>query len=280
MRRISDTFKSHLETSLTTISNCWFIKLKDNRTLGFTDHSDDIVFEGLLYRSGHTVSVSSIESSASLSVDNFEIEAVLNSDVIQENEVLSGKYNQAYIEYFIVNYNNLSQGRVLINSGYISEIRIVDNRFYAEVRGLSDKLDKQTRQIYSETCRAKFKDKKCAANDSEHIICGFITSLISDLIVETDLSITYPGIYNNSRLKIIDGTKEDFCSVQKIVNNKIYLQKQGKIILKTGLKVMLFPECDKRFSTCCNIFRNSLNFRGEPFVPGIDEINKTAGTFK
>jgi uncharacterized phage protein (TIGR02218 family) len=280
MRKISKNFKSHLEKSLTTVANCWSITLKDARQFSFTDHSHDILYDGLVYQSGHTISVSSIESSVSLSADNFEIAAILNSDVIQKNDILNGKFDKAHVEYFIVNYSDISQGRVLINSGYIAEIRVVDNKFYAEIRSISSELNKQTRQIYSETCRARFKDKKCAANDSEHVLCGFITAVISDLIIETDLSITYPGIYNNSRLKIVDGARDEFIIIHKALDNKIYLQKQSKIILTKGMNIILFPECDKRFMTCCNVFRNSLNFRGEPFVPGLDEVNKTAGTFK
>ncbi len=280
MRKISKDFKKHLEKSLTTIANCWSIKLKDSRQFGFTDHSHDILYDGLLYRSGHTISVSSIESSVSLSVDNFEIEGILNSDVIQKNDILNGKYNKAHVEYFIVNYSDVSQGRVLINSGYIAEIRVIDNKFYAEIRSISSELKKQTRQIYSETCRARFKDKKCGADDSEYVLCGFITSVVNDLIIETDLLLRYHGIYNNSRLKIVDGQREEYLVVQKALDNKIYLQKPSRVSLTRGIKIILFPDCDKLFTTCCNIFRNSLNFRGEPFVPGLDEINKTAGTFK
>ena len=30
--------------------------------------------------------------------------------------------------------------------------------------------------------------------------------------------------------------------------------------------------CDKRFVTCRDKFNNALNFRGEPYVPGVDAI--------
>jgi len=36
--------------------------------------------------------------------------------------------------------------------------------------------------------------------------------------------------------------------------------------------------CDKTFETCINRFNNAINFRGEPHMPGQDEILKTAGT--
>lgn len=42
-----------------------------------------------------------------------------------------------------------------------------------------------------------------------------------------------------------------------------------------GQKVRLYPGCDKRLTTCVSRFDNVLNFRGEPFVPGQDEVSKT-----
>jgi uncharacterized protein (TIGR02217 family) len=34
------------------------------------------------------------------------------------------------------------------------------------------------------------------------------------------------------------------------------------------------PGCDKRLATCRDIFANVLNFRGEPFVPGLDALGR------
>ena len=36
--------------------------------------------------------------------------------------------------------------------------------------------------------------------------------------------------------------------------------------------------CDKTFSTCYTNFNNALNFRGEPYVPGMDKLLSTSST--
>ena len=33
--------------------------------------------------------------------------------------------------------------------------------------------------------------------------------------------------------------------------------------------------CDKRATTCRDKFANIVNFRGEPFIPGIDKVGQT-----
>lgn len=42
--------------------------------------------------------------------------------------------------------------------------------------------------------------------------------------------------------------------------------------VQVGDKARVYPGCDKRSATCSARFANILNFRGEPFVPGQDEI--------
>jgi hypothetical protein len=45
--------------------------------------------------------------------------------------------------------------------------------------------------------------------------------------------------------------------------------------IQIGDRFRIYPGCDKRFQTCLDKFRNAINFRGEPFVPGQDSYYKT-----
>ncbi len=36
--------------------------------------------------------------------------------------------------------------------------------------------------------------------------------------------------------------------------------------------------CDKTFDACVSKFNNAVNFRGEPYVPGMDRLLATAAT--
>ncbi len=42
--------------------------------------------------------------------------------------------------------------------------------------------------------------------------------------------------------------------------------------IEVGDAFRIYPGCDKRFETCKARFANVLNFRGEPYVPGTDEV--------
>lgn len=44
--------------------------------------------------------------------------------------------------------------------------------------------------------------------------------------------------------------------------------------VEVGTTARVYPGCDKRLETCIDKFNNVLNFRGEPFIPGQDDILK------
>lgn len=281
MKKISNSLKSHLKGQVTTITNCWRVTLKDGTQLGFTDYNDNITYDGIDYHCGKAVSTSSIESCNSLSADNFEIVLALNSFLIHQDDLLGGKYDKAYIEYFILNYADHTQGHLLIKAGFIHDLRLSNNKLTIEVRGAGHDLNKQTCAIYSDTCRARFKDARCKAKDIDYILSGQISNMLNAYTLEIDSSIRFPSIYSNTKMEFFDDSNSKYsCLVKDVIGDKIILQKNTNVLLKKGYKFLLFPQCDKKFFTCSNIFYNALNFRGEPHVPGVDEINKTAGTFK
>ena len=289
MRKISEELKSHLKKAVTTTANCWLIKCKDGSQVGLTDHSEDIIYNNTKYYSNNIIASSAIETSLSLSADNYELEIALNASYINESDLLEAKYDKASIEFFIVNYLDLSQGTILIRAGYIYEVRLGNGKFTVEIRSLSQELNKQTRAIYSETCRAQFQDSRCGANNSNHILYGVIQNVISNDKIGTDIVIQNPDLYRNAKIKFFtnhtsDSTqKTDETGVTKTLSvsrNIISLLKSHMIKPEKNCKFLLYHSCNKKFTTCHKMFNNALNFRGEPHVPGIDEMNKTVGTFK
>jgi uncharacterized phage protein (TIGR02218 family) len=47
--------------------------------------------------------------------------------------------------------------------------------------------------------------------------------------------------------------------------------------MPAGVRVRLTEGCDKRFETCRVRFANSVNFRGEPHLPGNDLLTRYPG---
>lgn len=74
------------------------------------------------------------------------------------------------------------------------------------------------------------------------------------------------GLNNSVVREIVDWT-------QTLGVVRLFIQPTFDV--KPGQKLRIYPGCDKRIATCNTRFNNTINFRGEPYVPGNDQINKT-----
>ncbi|MGC0372438.1 MAG: hypothetical protein DGJ47_001151 [Rickettsiaceae bacterium] len=49
MRDIQNELKQHIDSEITTMASCWYIKRQDGLKLGFTDHDQMIRINGMEY---------------------------------------------------------------------------------------------------------------------------------------------------------------------------------------------------------------------------------------
>ena len=52
MRTLPSALAAHLSGEATTLCRCWSLTRRDGAVLGFTDHDQDLAFDGILYRAG------------------------------------------------------------------------------------------------------------------------------------------------------------------------------------------------------------------------------------
>lgn len=78
----------------------------------------------------------------------------------------------------------------------------------------------------------------------------------------------------NSGLEIDIETFEDFGGNPRSFELRMFAPAPFNLIagVSDGTTVMLRIGCDKRWQTCKNRFKNQLNFRGEPDIPGTDVL--------
>jgi len=162
MKTISTSLASHFGSEVLTPADCVRIVKIDGAVLAMTSHDRDITFEGVTYRSGVTFDLSAIKSSADFSVDNAELTVAIDGVYLTKSELLGDNLREAEFEVFVVNWQDLSMGKMILKRGNVGEITIVDD-LYAKVqlRGLFQKLSRGILDIYSPTCRATFGDAKC-----------------------------------------------------------------------------------------------------------------------
>lgn len=268
---MNTTLKNHLAGELLTIATCWKLTLIDGKIMGFTDHDEDLNIDNIIYKSSSGFTASSIILNSDLKTNNLEIDGVLNSEDIKEEEVLSGKYDFANVEVFLVNYKDLYQGKMNLHSGTFGKITLNNGRFIAEIISLSAKLNKSIGELYSPTCRAQFCDDKCKVDAKNFSKVSTVTRVIDEKRFEDTNLKESDGYYKHGVAKFFDlQANIKFESIVKEYRNKIVtLFTSPSYQISVGDQYSILAGCDKTFSMCKNRFNNTINFRGEPYIPGV-----------
>lgn len=178
----------------------WKITPVDGPILTLTNLDIDVKYDdgkghGLLtYKARHGYSTFEVASSADLSVDNSEMEVLLAEfevDGFTADSIQRGLYDEArYVEY-LVNYTALDHSHVVIPSGKVGRIRLVDNMVcFPELRSLTQVLkQKSLIEKGSNSCRATFGDARCGFN----VATLWVDFTVTAVGAETDRTFTMSG---------------------------------------------------------------------------------------
>jgi len=162
LKSVSGALASHLGGQLTTLATCWRVERRDGAVFGFTDHDRDLVVDGVVYRARTGYQRAAIASRADLSVDDTEVEGILDAAEIDAPSLRAGIWDGAEVQIFLVNWADLSQGKLKLRRGRLGEVVARDDgTFRAELRGLAQALNVTVGELYTPECRADLGDARC-----------------------------------------------------------------------------------------------------------------------
>lgn len=162
MKTLSAALKTHMALETTTLCTCWKLVLTNTDEFFFTSLDVDLTIDGDTYEAGSGYQPTEIDQGGGLSVDNLEVKSFLSSSRVAESDILAGIYDYAEIDIFVVNYKDLTMGKMYLAQGWVlGEITVQDNQFQCEVRGKAQKLSQQLVELYSPECRAVLGDTRC-----------------------------------------------------------------------------------------------------------------------
>lgn len=180
------------------------------KTLGFTTHTADLTFNGVLYRSSNGADGSAISTNADLSLSSRDVTVLIDSTAITVEDLERGVYSGAEYETFEVNYQDLTQGRVLLEVGRLGDITVRDQVFIAEGLSLVNLLHQSTGPTVSPVCRAQLGNR-ITDNYDERFGCKvrlnpptWLASTAYTVVQQYDAalgSIVKPSTYNGRHFK-------------------------------------------------------------------------------
>jgi uncharacterized phage protein (TIGR02218 family) len=160
---IPAAFETHIQGDTTTLAVCCRVTRKDGAIFGFTNHAFDLTIDALMYRAGSGMTPSAMQEKQGMEVDNAEIEWLFQHETVSERDVRAGLFDNARVEFFIINYNDLAGGYLKGPVGNLGRVKMTESGSCSiEFRSLSQKTTQQVLEQQSETCRAKrVGDARC-----------------------------------------------------------------------------------------------------------------------
>ena len=247
--------------------------------MGFTDHDRDLAFDGVTFEAKAGFAASEIQSALGLSVDNLEASGALNSVRLSEARIAAGDFDNATVEIWRVNWQNVAQ-RLLLRKGNLGEVTRGSAGFTAELRGLAHLMNQTRGRVYQYGCDAVLGDARCTVDldtaafmatcsvlsneEDRRLLVGGLASYAEGWFARG--TATFTAGPNAGRLAEIKFHRTGTAGVS------IELWQPMTAPVGVGDTLAVRTGCDKQFATCRTKFSNAVNFRGFPHIPGDDFV--------
>ncbi len=275
MKTLSSGLQAHLDSGTTTLSWCWKITRRDGAVYGFTDHDLVLIFAGTTFEPESGFVPSEIRAAQDFSVDAQDVEGALSSDRITETDILDGRWDNAEVEVWRVNWASTDQ-RVLMRRGNLGDIRRGRTSFVAEVRSLAHWLNQTVGRTYQFSCDADLGDARCGVNLASPLWSA--TGTVATLSGSRGFTAVALGSFANGTfaLGVISWTTGANAGrkaeIATFASGAITLFEAPVRPIAVGDAFLATAGCDKQFATCSAKFGNGVNFRGFPHMPGEEAV--------
>jgi uncharacterized phage protein (TIGR02218 family) len=279
VKTLPEGLDAHLASGATTLCWCWRLTRRDGVRLGFTDHDQDIDFDGTTFEAAVGFTASEIRDTVGLAVDNLEVETALVSDRLSEDDLAAGLYDDAGVEIFRVNWSAPEQ-RVLMRLGSLGEVTREGAVFRAEVRGLAHYLQQPKGRIYQFTCDADLGDSRCGIDLDDPAFRS--TGTITEIACGREFAVAgieefADGWFSRGLLTFQSGAnagRRVDIRAHRVAGDgaTVELWQEPAFVPMPGDAVEIRAGCDKHLATCRDKFANAVRFRGFPHMPGNDFV--------
>lgn len=263
---------------VTTTAFGWRLERRDGVTLGFTSHDQDHFVDGLTYRASPGLVPGSIVEKSGLDVTTIDIRGALSSDSIRHEDLVAGKWDGATVDAFLFDWNSPDHPVRPLASGKLGSIEFSEGRFIAEVEGAAAGLSIPVAPYTSPTCRARFCDSQCGLNHRRFSHRVSVNTVSGDEVTVSSPSAFAPANFIDGQLRWLNGPNAGIRqSVIGLAQDRLILDRPPSFAVASPAFVELLEGCDKHLATCNVRFGNSINFRGEPHLPGNDLLTRFPG---
>lgn len=266
-----------LGQTLTTLAFCWRLDRRDGVTIGLASHDRDLAIGGLVYRAAPGLVPSAVTRETRLEAETMDIHGALTSDAISAEDLELGRWDGAALHLHLTEWAEPGVLWLELARGELGQIERRGDAFSVEMKGPGAALAVSIVPETSPSCRARLGDAACRVNLARHRRIARVAAS-SGQYVDIEGGGMTPGAFAFGTLRWMSGRATGL--TQPISDNdasRLMLDDAPLVEPEAGALVLLSEGCDKRIETCAARFSNAVNFRGEPYLPGIDLLSRYPG---
>ena len=283
-RNIPAALQAHLLLSATTTCRLLKISLRSGVVFGITTLDRDVEYDDgdgyLTYVATNGFDPSAFSADVGYSVDNSEGYALISDDIagVTVEMVEAGELDDAQWVCYLVNFDDLSMGHLVLDAGDLGEVRTKYGMVWIpELLSYVMRLRQPVGSVWSIRCRAIFgtpagSQTGCGIDLTPLWVEGSVVSVGAesnrtfdgDAITATGGVSPLPG-----RLQWLTGDNagREFAT-EDIDNETVSLVEPTGYPIQIGDTYRIRPDCGKRYrEDCIDTWDNGVNFKGEPLIP-------------
>lgn len=265
-----------MSDALAGIALCWRIERRDGVTIGLTAHDRDLEIDGLRHRAAPGMTPSAVVRTDGLDADTMEVSGALTSGAIDARDLIAGRWDGARVMVFAVDWTTGARHAAL-GEGRIGAVETSDDAFGAELRGATGALDRAVVEETSADCRAELGDARCRVAMAPRRRLLRVMAM-AERTVSLDAAEPRANAYGGGMLRWIGGANGGMESaIAASAGATLTLRGVPGFAVAPGVLVEAIEGCDKTMATCAARFANAINFRGEPYLPGVDLLTRYPG---
>ena len=257
--------------------HAWRIKKIDGSFIGFTNHDRDVIDVGqVLYKANAGFKTTSANKTAEANTDSLEVTSVFVDALIDEDELLSGQFDNAELIVNLYDWklksivSRISTGNLGGNSiGYLIN---KPKQYSIEGLSITDRLDSSRSLKTSSQCRHEFLSQgygKC-----NRVIDSSVreNATVTAIVDSSTITVSIPTLnYNLGQLTFTSGIYAGrSLYIASSSGNNMTFSFPLSVLPNVGDSCHLTRGCDKTLDACAS-YNNAVNFGGQPFLPGVDK---------
>lgn len=261
---------------LASWTTCWRLERRDGVTIGLTAHDRDLAVGGLLHRAAPGLMPSAVTLSDGLEAAAMDVTGALTHEGVAEADLLAGRWDGARVAVSLVDWSDPAVV-VPLCEGRLGAVELKDGGFGAALDGPAARLDRPVAEATSPDCRAELGDRRCRVAMAGRTRFARVVA-VDGAVVTLDAAEPVADGWGGGRLRWLGGPNTGLdARVLRSEGASVTLATMPAFAVTAGTLIEIAEGCDKTLATCAGRFGNAVNFRGEPYLPGIDLLTRYPG---